>query len=140
MFLFDTNVVSALRKPERAGPAFEAWTKMAIGARPFLSPVTIMELEVGILRLQRRDETQAESLRRWMEKTVIPAFADHNLDFDSAVARRCAALHVPDFRSERDAMIAATALVHGLTVVTRNPADFLATGVPLLNPWEDLAR
>jgi len=140
MFLFDTNVVSALRKPERGGPVFEAWTKMAVGARPFVSAVTVMELEIGILRLQRRDEAQAESLRRWMDKIVMPGFADHILDFDSAVARRCAALHVPDPRSERDAMIAATALVHGLTVVTRNTADFLATGVSLLNPWEDPAQ
>jgi predicted nucleic acid-binding protein len=139
MFLFDTNVVSALRKPEREGPAFERWTKMAVAARPFLSVVTVMEIEIGILRLQRRDGTQAESLRRWMDKTVIPGFEGRILDFDTGVARRCAALHVPDPCSERDAMIAATALVHGLTVVTRNTADFLATGVPLFNPWEELA-
>ncbi len=98
-----------------------------------------MELEIGILRLARRDPNQHWRLRRWLETDVIGAFAGRILPIDLAVARRCAALHVPDPMSERDAYIAATALTHGLDVVTRNTRDFIRSGVRLLNPWEDLA-
>ena len=86
--------------------------------------------------VERRAPSQAVLLRTWLDGQVLPAFADRILAVDTAVARRCAELHVPDRRSERDALIAATALVHGLRVVTRNTEDFKATGVELFNPWE----
>jgi len=89
-----------------------------------------------VLRIERRDAPQGARLRAWMTHHILPEFLDRTLPVDAAVALRCAPLHVPDPRSERDALIAATALVHGMTVVTRNVADFEATGVPLLNPWD----
>ena len=70
-----------------------------------------------------------------MDRRVLPAFDDRVIPVDTAVAQRCARLHVPDSQSDRDALIAATALVHGLTVVTRNVDNFVATGVELVNPW-----
>jgi predicted nucleic acid-binding protein len=95
----------------------------------------LLEIEMGALRIARRDAPQGAVLRAWIDSQVLPTFADRVLPVDAAVARRCAALHVPDLRSERDALIGATALVHGMTVVTRNQADFIPMGVALLNPW-----
>ena len=137
MFLADTNVLSELRKAAagRANPGVVAWVEQTEVDRIFVSPINLMELEIEILRAERRDPDQARILRRWMADQVVPTFRNRVLAFDEAVGIRCAALHVPDRRSDRDAMIAATALVHGLTVVTRNTRDFEATGVPLLNPW-----
>ena len=85
--------------------------------------------------MERRNAEQGAVLRRWLEGEVLSAFEGRILPIDAPIARRSAALHVPDPRPERDALIAATALVHGLTVVTRNTADFEPTGVALLNPW-----
>lgn len=137
MFLLDTNVVSELRKvgDGRADPGVMAWLARTDAGHCYVSALTLMELEIGILRIERRDGTQGALLRLWMDSRVLPEFADRTLPVDAAVALRCARLHVPDPRAERDALIAATALVHGMTVVTRNIADFVATGVPLLNPW-----
>ena len=92
-------------------------------------------MRVCVLLVERRDPSQGAILRAWLDKHVVPAFHDRILPIDVAVAQRCARLHVPDPRAERDALIAATALVHGMTVVTRNISDFQPTGVPLLNPW-----
>jgi hypothetical protein len=102
----------------------------------FLSSVTILEIEIGALRLARRDSRQGRLIQRWIEQRVLPAFADRVLPVDTEVARRCARLHVPDPRLYRDSLIAATALVHGLIVATRNRADFEPMAVPMLNPWE----
>jgi predicted nucleic acid-binding protein len=102
----------------------------------YLSAITILELELGILQIGRKDAAQDALLRAWLGTLVLPAFDGRILPVDVAVAQRCAALHVPDPRAERDALIAATALVHGMTVVTRNVIDFTATGVPVLNPWD----
>lgn len=137
MFLLDTNVVSELRKAGtgRAHPAVVAWAEGADPAALFLSVVVVLEIERGVLTTERRDPAQGAVLRAWLERQVLPAFEERILPVDAAVARRCAALHVPDPRSDRDALIAATALVHGLTVVTRNVADFSATGVRLLDPF-----
>ena len=139
-FLLDTNVVSELRRRLRAEPAVKQWVDAQDDADLHVSAMTIMEIEYGCLRIARRDPAQANRLRAWIDHDVIPNFAGRILPFDLEVARRCAALHVPDPRPERDAMIAATALVHGLTVVTRNTADFARLGVPLLNPWLPAAQ
>lgn len=101
----------------------------------FISAYTIFELENGILRLERRDAVQGAILRRWFVGIVLRAFAGRILFADSDVAIRCAGLNVPKTRPERDAWIAATALVHGMTVVTRNVADFEPMGVTVINPW-----
>jgi predicted nucleic acid-binding protein len=138
MFLLDTNVVSELRRAGdgKADANVVAWLSSVDARSLYLSAITLMELEVGILRMERRDAAQGDRLRNWMRHHVLPEFLDRTLAVDAAVALRCAPLHVPDPRSERDALIAATALAHGMTVVTRNVADFEACGVPFLNPWD----
>lgn len=134
MFLLDTNVISELRKPQ-ADKQVVAWANSIPAANLYLSAMTVLELETGILRIERRDPPQGGLLRNWLERHVKPAFSGRILSVDSAVATRCAQLHVPDRSNECDALIAATALVHGLTVVTRNVADFELSGVHLINPW-----
>jgi predicted nucleic acid-binding protein len=94
-----------------------------------------MEIELGVLLLERRDHEQGRVLRQWLERGVLIGFAGRILPVDVGVARRASQLHVPNPRPERDAYSAATALEHGLTVVTRNIADFEPTGVPLIDPW-----
>ncbi|PPQ38847.1 type II toxin-antitoxin system VapC family toxin [Rhodopila globiformis] len=139
MFLLDTNVVSELRKA-RAGKADQnvtTWVQTVPAGGLFLSTIVVQELEIGVLLAERRDPRQGSLLRAWLDEYVLPAFAGRILPVDTIVARRSAALHVPDPRPVRDGLIAATALVHGMTVVTRNIGDFAATGVPLLNPWDD---
>jgi predicted nucleic acid-binding protein len=112
------------------------WADSVDAAGLYLSAITIMELETGVLQIERRDTKQGQVLRTWLDNYVLVEFTGRVLSVDTAVAQRCARLHVPDPRGERDALIAATALVHGMTVVTRNVDDFEATGVPLLNPWK----
>lgn len=142
MFLLDTNVVSELRKARtgRADPRVTAWASTIPASDLFLSVIVIQELEIGILQVERRDTAQAALLRTWLEDHVLPSFSDRLLPVDAAVARRSARLHVPDPRPYRDGLMAATALVRGMTVVTRNVADFATTGVSLLNPWDRSAR
>ena len=137
MYLLDTNVVSELRKAKsgKADAGVIAWAAELPASELFLSAISVLELEMGVLLVERRDAAQGVVLRSWLDKHVLPAFAERILPVDTAVARRCARLHVPDPRAERDALIAATALVRDLTVVTRNVGDFEATGVRLLNPW-----
>lgn len=136
MFLLDTNVVSDLRRPERSNPNVQSWIAAREPAALFLSAVKILELEIGARRIERRDVKQGAVLLSWIERQVLPLFEDRILSIDLRVAKRCAQLHVPDRRNDRDAYIAATALVHGMTVVTRNTGDFEGTGVPLVNPWQ----
>ncbi|CDH34806.1 Putative plasmid stability protein StbB (PIN domain) [Xenorhabdus bovienii str. Intermedium] len=138
MYVLDTNVVSELRKIRagKADPNMAKWAESVDAADLFVSAITIMELELGILLIERKDTTQGAMLRAWLEQHVLPEFSERTLPVDTAVAQRCARLHVPDKCSERDALIAATALVHGMTVVTRNVADFQSSGVTILNPWE----
>lgn len=137
MFLLDTNVVSELRKAKagKAHPNVTVWASGVPYGSLFISAITVLELEMGVLLVERRDSAQGAILREWLEKHVLPAFHDRILPIDLAVARRCARLHVPDLHAERDALIAATAMVHGMTVVTRNVGDFESAGVSLLNPW-----
>lgn len=135
MYLLDTNVISAFRRPERLSQKVLAWAESVESGDFFLSAITVLEIEQGILARERSDATQGAILREWFDKDVMPAFEDRILSFDAEIARKCAALHVPDPRSERDAMIAATAIIHGLTVVTRNVADFERLEVMLIDPW-----
>lgn len=137
MLLFDTNVVSELRRRDRAEPRVLAWAHGVDPTTLFLSAITILELEERALRLKRRNPSRAATVEHWIRASILPSFASRILPFDERVALRCASLHVPNTRPERDAMIAATALVHRLTVVTRNVRDFAPMDVPVLNPWED---
>lgn len=138
MFVLDTNVVSELRKvgSGRADPNVKAWAASMSAGSLYISVITVLELELGVLQLERRDAAQGAVLRSWMTAQVIPVFAGRVLPVDSAIALRCARLHMPNRRPERDCLIAATALVHAMTVVTRNVADFQGTGVALLDPWQ----
>ena len=136
-FLLDTNVVSELHR-HRTGLASREVVTWATSVQPAdtaISAITLFELESGVLRVERRDPAQGLGLRDWLEH-ALGGFAGRILAVDDSVARRAAALHIPDPRPDRDAFIAATALVHGLTVVTRNVRDFAPMGVALLNPWE----
>ena len=136
MYLLDTNVVSELRKIRlgRADTHVADWADSIDASVLYISVITVQELEIGVLLAERRDPKQGAIFRSWLDDHVLPAFAGRVLAVDTAVAQRSARLHVPDQRPVRDALIAATALVHGMTVVTRNVADFAPTGVPTLNP------
>lgn len=137
MFVLDTNVVSELRKVRagRADAGVAEWAGTVDASVLCLSAITVMELEMGVLLLERKDTRQGAIMRAWLDQHVMREFSDRILPIDAAVARCCAALHIPDPVSERDALIAATGLVHGMTIVTRNVADFQRTGVALFNPW-----
>ena len=137
MYLLDTNVISELRKAQ-TGKADSRVLNWAASTQPevlYISVISVLEIETGILLMERRDPQQGMTLRRWLEAQVLPAFDERILPIDVVVARKCAGLHVPDRRAERDAMIAATALVHRMTVVTRNVSDFDQESVELINPW-----
>jgi toxin FitB len=137
MFLLDTNVISELRKISlgRADLKVTRWASRADPGDLYISVITVHELEVGILRLERRDARQGAALRVWLEDRVLTTFAGRILPVDTAVAMRGAHLQVPNPHPVQDGLIAATALVHGMTVVTRNVADFASTGVTVVNPW-----
>jgi len=137
MFILDTNVVSELRKIRsgKADKQVAAWADSVAAADLYLSAITLQELETGVLLAERRDPAQGTLLRAWMEQHVLPAFAGRILPIDQAVALRSARLHVPDPKPLRDGLIAATALVHGMTVITRNIQDFANSGAKLFNPW-----
>ena len=136
MFLLDTNVISELRqgKPMQNAQVM-AWANGQVFDRFFLSAITILELEKGVQALEHKQPPQGQALRRWLDG-VTDVFDGRTIPFSASMAKRCAALHFPNALSERDAMIAATALEHRFTVVTRNLKDFQSTGVQLLNPWE----
>lgn len=136
MFILDTNVVSELRRRTKADRKVAAWAKVIPLSQMFLSVITILELEKGTLLMERKDVRQGQQLRTWLDDQVMARFDGRILSIDAVVAKRTARLHVPSPGSERDTMIAATALVHRMTVVTRNVADFSASGVTILNPWD----
>ncbi len=137
-YLLDTNVISELRKPAaRAAPTVRGWAQRQVVHDLSISVITVMETEIGVARLERRDPAQGDVLRRWLEHDLLPAFANRTLPVDLDVVRQAARMHVPDPRPERDVLIAATALTRHLTVVTRNTSDFEPLGVPLVNPWAE---
>ena len=138
MFLLDTNVISELRKAGsgKADTNVITWASKIPSSQLYISSITVLELEMGVLSKERKDSKQGTMLRSWFESNVLPTFAERTLVLDTKAARQCAALHIPDRRSERDAMIAAIGIAHGMTVITRNTNDFVDTGVALLNPWE----
>ncbi len=138
MFLLDTNVVSDLRKAKHgtANAGVIDWATSVPAAAMSISAVTLHELELGVLLAERSDPRMGTMLREWLDNAVIPAFFDRIVAVDTAVALRAAALHVPNRAPFRDALIGAAALVHGLTVVTRNVRDFERFGgLEVLNPW-----
>jgi len=136
MFLLDTNVLSELRRPDRAHRGVVQWASSMPVEQFFISAISLLEVERGALRIARKDAAQAQVLRNWIDEQILVRFEGRILPVDAMVALRCAQLHVPDPKPERDGLIAATALVHGLTLATRNVEDFTATGVRLLNPWQ----
>ncbi len=135
MYVLDTNVISELRKAKKAERSVRRWARGVPTASLYLSVVSILEFEIGILPVERRDQKQGAILRAWMVGYVFSSFSGRILAVDTAVAQRCASLHVPNPRSDRHALMAATALVHGMTVVTRNVGVFQAIGATVVNPW-----
>jgi hypothetical protein len=137
MYLLDTNVISELRKAgsSRMDRNVRSWAKSVSASTLYLSAISILELEIGILLLERRDRSQGAVLQAWMDEHVLATFHGRILAVDTPVALKCATLHVPTPRSDRDAMIAATAMVHGMKVVTRNVSHFASTGVGVVDPW-----
>jgi predicted nucleic acid-binding protein len=134
MFVLDTNVVSELRKKNNADRNVAKWASGQLTPQLFISVITVMELEYGVLLAARKDTPKAEALRAWVERT-LQRFDGQILSVDVQTVQRGAALHVPDPKPERDALIAATAMAHDMTLVTRNTVHFARTGVKLFNPW-----
>lgn len=138
MYLIDTNVVSELRKlpAGRANSGVVHWAESVSAATMFLSAISVYELELGVLMAERSDSTKGRVLRSWLADTVLPAFEGRVLPVDHAVAVKAASFHVPNPAPYRDAFIGATALLHGMTVVTRNATDFdRFPDAAVLNPW-----
>jgi toxin FitB len=137
MFLLDTNIVSESRKlgTARIDPHAAEWLESVDAGVTFLSAMTVFELERGVQQMERRDAAQGALLRRWLDDQVMPTYEARTLPMTRAVALLCAGLHIPDPKSERDAWIAATAMDAGLTLVTRNVADFAGMRVEVVNPF-----
>jgi toxin FitB len=138
LYLLDTNVISEMRKVTagRGEAAVRRWAASVDPSALFLSAITVLQIQTGILLMTRKDRVQGEVLRRWLHGAVLPTFGDRILVVDAEIALRCAALHVPVTVGYYDALIAATAMVHGMTVVTRNVAHFAPMGAAVLNPWQ----
>ena len=138
MYILDTNVISELRKAKsnKANKNVVKWAISVPISQLFLSVISVMELEMGVLLIERKDKRQGVVLRDWLDNHVLNTFKDKIIPIDTFVAQTCAKLHVPDPRSDRDALIAASGLVHNMTVITRNTHDFKHTKVKFFNPWD----
>ena len=132
-YLLDTNVINDARRG--SSPALNAW----LAGQPLIalavSTITLLELEIGVRRKERADAVAGAHLRRWLHDAVEPMFGDRVLAVDRRVVQEAARLQVPDPMPPFDSLIAATALAHGLVLVTRNRRDMERTGVALLDPW-----
>jgi toxin FitB len=139
MYLLDTNVVSELRKATsgRADDNVLRWSRSVPPALCHISAMSVLELEIGVRQMERRDARQGALLRQWLDRTVLAFFRDRILSVDLAVVLRFAEFSVPDRRPERDGLIGATAYVHNMVLVTRNVVDFEGAGIRILNPWLD---
>lgn len=135
MYLLDTNVISELRKTDRAHPQVWKWANGVRSEDLFISVITITEIKTGILSLARRDAQQAQALETWLTQQILPTFSERILPITLPIALRCATLHAQRSGPQHDMLIAATALVHKQILVTRNTQDFSATGATVLNPW-----
>jgi toxin FitB len=135
MHLLDTNVISELRPGKREqSPEVRAWAAAEAFEALYLSSVTVLELRIGVGRRARVDAAQGGVLKAWLH-ALEQQFDGRILPFTLRGARLCAPWHVPDPRSWRDSLIAATAKEHGFSLVTRNTADFQGIDVHLINPW-----
>jgi toxin FitB len=136
MFVLDTNVISELRhgKPNQS-PAVRAWAAAQTSSSFYVSAITLLELEMGVQALERKTPPQGSTLRTWLDNVRV-GFSGRILAFTENTAPICASLHIPNPRSDHDSMIAATAIEHGFTVVTRNEIDYVQTGVTIINPWQ----
>lgn len=138
MILLDTNVISELRPGKREpSPAVRAWAASQALGSFYLTSTTLLELRMGMERKARTDADQGRRLRGWIE-AVEAEFEGRILSFGARTAQLCAPLHVPNPREFGDALIAATALEHGLILATRNVRDFQGMGVKWVNPWKFL--
>jgi toxin FitB len=135
-FLLDANVLGELRLARTGNENVIALVDSIPRNLQFISVITLLEVEQGVLRKERQDPAQGANLRIWLDNAVRPNFSERILPVTETVALCCARLHVPDKKPERDALIAATALVHDLAVVTRNVKDFSPMNVAVLNPWD----
>jgi toxin FitB len=135
MMLLDTNVLSELRKASRCNPAVVAWQREQPLEEQFVSAITLLELKLGIELAGRRNPDFSARLEIWYDTKIKRVFRDRTLPVDTTVAETCARMHAIRPRPYRDALIAATAVVHGLTVITRNTDDFSETGAKVFNPW-----
>lgn len=139
MYLLDTNIISEIRKlaKNKCDKNVADWVRSTSKDLMFTNAVVMMELERGVMSIERKDTTQGKLLRHWFEMDVKPAFHGKILKIDEQTAQICAKLHIPDHSPENDAWIAASAIQHNLVLVTRNTADFARTGVKLFNPFEE---
>lgn len=138
MYLLDTNIISEIRKIQqgKADMHLSAWVKQIPVNKMHISALTLLELEKGIMQIERKDEQQGVILRTWLEKRVKPTFKGRILPFDENTASVCASMHIPNPKPITDSLIAATAIQHGLILVTRNVKDFEHTNANLLNPFD----